>query len=154
MVGAVSNFTAPPQQIPVSYDVESLAGLEAFAAERRRKFAGQAQGVVRLTGFCLLVRRDVRSERPAVQCRDATAGLRRLPPAGALLLGPAASGTIARRQGLPDAAADACHLLRGVNAVSRDCYHMLFELRERAHGLLFTHELAMDIREFPKFSRS
>jgi GT2 family glycosyltransferase/tetratricopeptide (TPR) repeat protein len=57
MVGAVTNASRPPQQIPVDYT--SLDGLEAFAARRRQDFAGQALRVQRLTGFCLLARREV-----------------------------------------------------------------------------------------------
>jgi predicted transposase/invertase (TIGR01784 family) len=33
-------------------------------------------------------------------------------------------------------------------------YHLLFELRERAHGLLFTDQLAVHILELPKFTKS
>src|SRR5262249_1298615 len=47
------------QQIPVSYDRARLDGLLEFAARRRQEFAGQALAVERLTGFCLLVRREV-----------------------------------------------------------------------------------------------
>jgi GT2 family glycosyltransferase/tetratricopeptide (TPR) repeat protein len=59
LVGAVSNAAAPPQQVEGDYDVASLAGLESFAARRRREFAGRAMRLDRLTGFCLLIRREV-----------------------------------------------------------------------------------------------
>lgn len=57
MVGAVTNYSRPPQQIAVDY--ADLGGLEGFAARRRRAFSGQALAVERLTGFCLLARREV-----------------------------------------------------------------------------------------------
>src|SRR5207244_7609631 len=46
-----------PQQVPVDY--RDRNGLPGFAARRRREFAGNGIGVERLTGFCLLVRREV-----------------------------------------------------------------------------------------------
>ena len=57
LVGPVTNYAAPPQQIPVEY--QRLDGLDAFAARRRREFAGQACEFERLSGFCLLARREV-----------------------------------------------------------------------------------------------
>jgi GT2 family glycosyltransferase/tetratricopeptide (TPR) repeat protein len=57
LVGAVTNYSALPQQIPIDY--AELSSLDAFAARRRRAFAGKALDVARLTGFCLLVRREV-----------------------------------------------------------------------------------------------
>jgi GT2 family glycosyltransferase/predicted Zn-dependent protease len=57
LVGAVTNYASPPQQVPVDYP--SLDGLGAFAARRRREFAGQALEYERLSGFCLLARREV-----------------------------------------------------------------------------------------------
>jgi GT2 family glycosyltransferase/tetratricopeptide (TPR) repeat protein len=57
MVGAVTNSSRPPQQIPVDYT--GLDGLGAFAARQRRECAGQGLRVQRLTGFCLLARREV-----------------------------------------------------------------------------------------------
>jgi len=57
MVGPVTNFSSPPQQIGVDY--QELSGLAGFAVRQRNKFANQAQRVERLTGFCLLVRREV-----------------------------------------------------------------------------------------------
>jgi GT2 family glycosyltransferase/tetratricopeptide (TPR) repeat protein len=56
MVGAVTNFSRPPQQVEAGYD--GPTGLPAFAERRRREFAGQALVVERLTGFCLLARRE------------------------------------------------------------------------------------------------
>jgi GT2 family glycosyltransferase/Tfp pilus assembly protein PilF len=57
LVGAVTNASRPPQEIPASYP--HLEALIEFAQERRRQYAGQALEVDRLTGFCLLVRREV-----------------------------------------------------------------------------------------------
>jgi predicted O-linked N-acetylglucosamine transferase (SPINDLY family)/GT2 family glycosyltransferase len=56
LVGAVTNYSRPPQQIPVDYP--DLGGLADFAARRRQQFAGQALPVDRLAGFCLLARRE------------------------------------------------------------------------------------------------
>ncbi|HVS38638.1 MAG TPA: glycosyltransferase [Gemmataceae bacterium] len=60
MVGAVTNFSREPQQVVVDY--KDISGLEAFAERRRREHAGRTLGVDRLTGFCLLARRDVLDE--------------------------------------------------------------------------------------------
>ncbi|HMF20280.1 MAG TPA: glycosyltransferase [Gemmataceae bacterium] len=57
LVGPVSNSTAPPQLVPIPYG--SLSGLEAFAARRRREFAGQTPLTWRLTGLCLLACREL-----------------------------------------------------------------------------------------------
>ena len=57
MVGPVTNCGRPPQQVAADY--EGPEGVEAFAARRRREYAGQALSAERLTGFCLLARRDV-----------------------------------------------------------------------------------------------
>jgi GT2 family glycosyltransferase/predicted Zn-dependent protease len=57
LVGAVTNYTAAPQQVEAGY--ADLGGLEEFAARRRAAFAGQALRYPRLTGFCLLARREV-----------------------------------------------------------------------------------------------
>jgi GT2 family glycosyltransferase/tetratricopeptide (TPR) repeat protein len=60
LVGATSNYCPPPQQ--VAFDYADRPGLEAFAARRRHEYAGKAVEVERLTGFCLLVRRDLLEE--------------------------------------------------------------------------------------------
>jgi GT2 family glycosyltransferase/Tfp pilus assembly protein PilF len=57
MVGAVTNYAAAPQQIAVDY--ADLTGMEVFAARRRRDFAAKAVKTPRLTGCCLLIRREV-----------------------------------------------------------------------------------------------
>ena len=48
---------ALPQQIAVDY--RDINGIDAFAVRRRREFAGKTLQVGRLTGFCLLARREV-----------------------------------------------------------------------------------------------
>lgn len=57
MVGPMSDCAPSPQLVPVSF--HDLTFLDAFADQRRRQFAGQALQTPRLTGFCLLVRREV-----------------------------------------------------------------------------------------------
>jgi GT2 family glycosyltransferase/predicted Zn-dependent protease len=57
LVGAVTNASRPPQEVAVDY--RRLDDLDAFAARRRQQFAGKALEVERLTGFCLLARREV-----------------------------------------------------------------------------------------------
>ncbi len=59
LVGAVSNAAAAPQQVECDYDLVTLAGLDSFAARRRREFAGRAMRLDRLSGICLLIRREV-----------------------------------------------------------------------------------------------
>jgi GT2 family glycosyltransferase/predicted Zn-dependent protease len=60
LVGAVTNYGRPPQQVVGDY--ADLAGLEDFAARNRRDHAGEAAEAERLGGFCLLMRRDVYEE--------------------------------------------------------------------------------------------
>jgi GT2 family glycosyltransferase/tetratricopeptide (TPR) repeat protein len=57
LVGAVSNYAPPPQQVQADY--AHLSELDGFVARRRQQFVGKAIKVDRLTGFCLLVRREV-----------------------------------------------------------------------------------------------
>jgi len=57
LVGPVTNAATEPQQVAVDY--VDLAGLPEFAARRRHEKARRACRVDRLTGFCLLVRREV-----------------------------------------------------------------------------------------------
>lgn len=55
MVGPVTNYSRPPQQVPVDY--AGLADVPAFAARRRQTYARHALVVERLAGFCLLAHR-------------------------------------------------------------------------------------------------
>src|SRR5262249_23036869 len=57
LVGPVSNGAPAPQHVDVSY--ADPAQLHDFARRRRQECAGQSLRVQRLTGFCLLVRREV-----------------------------------------------------------------------------------------------
>src|SRR5262249_7580191 len=57
LVGPVSNSAPRPQQIAISY--ESLADMQKMAARRKAEHGTKALQVDRLTGFCLLVRREV-----------------------------------------------------------------------------------------------
>jgi glycosyltransferase involved in cell wall biosynthesis/predicted Zn-dependent protease len=57
MVGPMTNYAAPPQEIPVDYRTPEELAL--FATRRRQEFAGQALHVERLLGFCMLLRREV-----------------------------------------------------------------------------------------------
>ena len=57
LVGAVTNCAPDAQGVRPGY--AALEGLEAFAARRRDSFAGKVLTVRRLTGFCLLARRDL-----------------------------------------------------------------------------------------------
>ena len=58
LVGPVSNGAMDWRQC-IRPGYTDLADLDAFAALRRQTFSGKTQVVLRLTGFCLLVRREV-----------------------------------------------------------------------------------------------
>lgn len=58
MVGPMSNEVPGPQRVSPAYDAD-LAGLDAFALERRRSYARQVMEVERISGFCLLIPRFV-----------------------------------------------------------------------------------------------
>ncbi|WP_333474281.1 glycosyltransferase [Paenibacillus gyeongsangnamensis] len=60
MVGPVTNYSSGPQQIPVTY--RDLEGLSDFTEEHCRRYAGRSRRFSRLTGFCLLVKRQVLNE--------------------------------------------------------------------------------------------
>jgi GT2 family glycosyltransferase/predicted Zn-dependent protease len=55
LVGPVSNYAPAPQLVQPGY--RDLAGLDEFARQRAREFAGQGLETWRLTGFCLLATR-------------------------------------------------------------------------------------------------
>jgi GT2 family glycosyltransferase/tetratricopeptide (TPR) repeat protein len=57
LVGPVTNYSRPPQQVAVDYSAPN--GVEAFAARQKQQCFQQGQPVTCLSGFCLLVRRDV-----------------------------------------------------------------------------------------------
>jgi GT2 family glycosyltransferase/Flp pilus assembly protein TadD len=57
LAGAVTNYAPPPQQVKAGY--AALTDLDSFANSWAKAHSGQACEVARLTGFCLLLRRDV-----------------------------------------------------------------------------------------------
>jgi glycosyltransferase involved in cell wall biosynthesis/Flp pilus assembly protein TadD len=57
LVGPMSNYAPPPQRAVNDYP--TLDAMEAFAANHCRAHAGKGMRVERLTGFCLLARREV-----------------------------------------------------------------------------------------------
>jgi GT2 family glycosyltransferase len=57
LVGPTSNYVPAPQLVVPGY--QELTDLDAFAAQRRQQFRGKALPVERLSGFCLLVGREV-----------------------------------------------------------------------------------------------
>jgi GT2 family glycosyltransferase len=57
LVGPVTNAAMDAQRTLVDYS--DVADLDKFVDRRRPAFAGKMQAVDRLTGFCLLTRRDV-----------------------------------------------------------------------------------------------
>ena len=60
IVGPMTNHVVGPQLVkPVSYDIDSLEGLEEFAAAHTRKYAGQIKKLARVVGFCMLIKREV-----------------------------------------------------------------------------------------------
>jgi GT2 family glycosyltransferase/Flp pilus assembly protein TadD len=60
LVGPRTNCVAGPQRVAqVSYDVNSLEGLEQFAAEFANQHKGQHTEQWRVVGFCMLIKRQV-----------------------------------------------------------------------------------------------
>jgi cellulose synthase/poly-beta-1,6-N-acetylglucosamine synthase-like glycosyltransferase len=60
LVGPRSNRVAGTQQVDeVGYDVETLEGLDAWAASWCAEHRGMASDIPRLVGFCILARREV-----------------------------------------------------------------------------------------------
>ena len=57
MVGPVSNVTRAPQHVPTDY--QNLDQMADFARGRQQEYARKAVIADRLTGFCLLTRREV-----------------------------------------------------------------------------------------------
>ena len=57
LVGPVTNAARPPQQIAVTY--QGVEQLDAVARDRAQQYAGRGLVVPRLSGFCLLARREV-----------------------------------------------------------------------------------------------
>lgn len=60
LVGPVTNNVTGVQRLAdIGYDERTLAGLDAFAANRAADCAGRADAALWLVGFCLLIRRGV-----------------------------------------------------------------------------------------------
>jgi GT2 family glycosyltransferase/Tfp pilus assembly protein PilF len=60
LVGPQTNYIAGPQRVTdVSYDVESLEGLDSFAEAFAKKNRGQHKEQWRIVGFCMLIKRQV-----------------------------------------------------------------------------------------------
>jgi GT2 family glycosyltransferase/tetratricopeptide (TPR) repeat protein len=60
LVGPVTNYVSGPQLLrSPAYDVNTLAGLEAFAHTHSRRYDGQIEPNWRIAGFCILIRRAV-----------------------------------------------------------------------------------------------
>ncbi|WP_407408732.1 glycosyltransferase [Peribacillus sp.] len=57
MVGPVSNYVSGPQQIAVDYS--DIDGIDDFSADFCQKNIGKSKQVMRLVGFCLLVKKEV-----------------------------------------------------------------------------------------------
>ncbi|KXJ38841.1 glycosyltransferase [Bacillus spizizenii] len=57
MVGPVSNYVSGPQQVPVDY--KSVEGIEDFSRLYCLQQRGKSKAVLRLVGFCLLVKKRV-----------------------------------------------------------------------------------------------
>jgi GT2 family glycosyltransferase/Tfp pilus assembly protein PilF/SAM-dependent methyltransferase len=60
IVGPRSNYVSGPQLVEeVSYDTESLKGLSEFVKSFVDNYSGQIQRVLRVVGFCMLIKRRV-----------------------------------------------------------------------------------------------
>ncbi|MDH7602118.1 MAG: tetratricopeptide repeat protein, partial [Armatimonadota bacterium] len=60
IVGAVTNAVSGPQYVDQAlYDIDSLIGLDDFAQEWADKHRGQRIPVVRVVGFCMLIKKSV-----------------------------------------------------------------------------------------------
>ncbi|MFP7233938.1 glycosyltransferase [Bacillus subtilis] len=60
MVGPVSNYVSGPQQVPVDYT--NIEGIEDFSRLYCLQQQGRSKAVLRLVGFCLLVKKKVLDE--------------------------------------------------------------------------------------------
>lgn len=60
IVGPMSNYVSGPQLVKdVTYSITDLDGLDAFAAEFSTKYVGKAERLLRVVGFCMLIKRAV-----------------------------------------------------------------------------------------------
>ena len=60
IVGPMSNYVSGPQLVEnVPYNIETLDGLDDFAAEFSKKYAEKTERLLRVVGFCMLIKRSV-----------------------------------------------------------------------------------------------
>ena len=60
LVGPVTNNISGMQKLSsVAYDIDDLTGLSEFAAQEAQRYAGRTEQALRLTGFCLLIKREL-----------------------------------------------------------------------------------------------
>lgn len=60
IVGPKSNYVSGPQQVKtVAYDLQSLSGLDEYAKQRSFREHGKDKRLIRVVGFCMLIKRDV-----------------------------------------------------------------------------------------------
>ena len=60
IVGPMSNYVSGPQLVKdVTYNITTLDGLDDFGAGFSKKYAGKAERILRVVGFCMLIKRAV-----------------------------------------------------------------------------------------------
>ena len=60
IVGPMSNYVSGPQLVKdVTYNITTLDGLDDFGAEFSKKYAGKVERLMRVVGFCMLIKRAV-----------------------------------------------------------------------------------------------
>ena len=63
IVGPMSNYVSGPQLVKdVTYNITTLDGLDDFGAEFSKKYTGKAERILRVVGFCMLIKRAVISK--------------------------------------------------------------------------------------------
>ncbi len=60
IVGPMSNYVSGPQLVKnVTYNITELDGLDDFADGFSKKYAGKTERILRVVGFCMLIKRSV-----------------------------------------------------------------------------------------------
>ena len=60
IVGPMSNYVSGPQLVEnVTYNIETLDGLDDFSSEFSKRYKGKAKPFLRVVGFCMLLKRAV-----------------------------------------------------------------------------------------------
>ena len=60
IVGPMSNYVSGPQLVKdVTYNITTLDGLDDFGAGFSKKYTGKAERLLRVVGFCMLIKRAV-----------------------------------------------------------------------------------------------